>query len=222
MSKKAIITVVIAVVVLAVVGGVGFWYVYSQKKPVNSPVVDNGVEVNGDNLGVNDLGTEVKELDLGELELDTSDWLTYRKEEYGFEFKYPASLFIRNDSLKKGGTLGLQPVNLGKKGKELEVYFISFARRLESPEGKNILEWSNAYFEQNARKPLTEKDLLKIGDFVFAFGKNDEITKYHSMFLGKFISDNTIFDIEWYDQEFTNEQGYRIFINMLNTLRSIN
>ncbi|MDP3899678.1 MAG: hypothetical protein Q8Q23_01210 [bacterium] len=84
MNKKYIIVLIIILVLL----GLGGWYLYSK----NQPVVDNGAETGGDNVVVENRDREVKELDLGELELDTSDWLTYRNEEYGFEVKYPGGI----------------------------------------------------------------------------------------------------------------------------------
>jgi len=88
--KKPLIITIITVIILALIGGGVFWYLKTQKQePVNNnePVVNNEGEENGD---------------VGE-EIDTSDWLTYRNEEYGFEVKYPSVWYIESPAY--GGTL---------------------------------------------------------------------------------------------------------------------
>ena len=86
MSKKQLTISIIIVIILAAAGGADW---YAQKQTVNPTVVDNGVEPDGGSEVVENGDEDIKELDLGELELDTSDWLTYRNEEDGVGFKEP-------------------------------------------------------------------------------------------------------------------------------------
>jgi len=81
MSKKQFtITISIVVVILAAVGG-AVWYAQSYKQSQNPPVAENEPEQTASST------TE---------DIDTSDWLTYRNEEYGFEVRYPETWVLQN------------------------------------------------------------------------------------------------------------------------------
>ena len=86
MSKKIIISVV-AVVILALIGGGAVWYFKQSNKPVNPPVTENELGQNASTTTEN---------------VDTSNWLTYRNEEYGFEVKYPKEWNIVNSQYGNG------------------------------------------------------------------------------------------------------------------------
>ena len=104
MSKKAIITVVIAVVVLAAVGG-AVWYAtrpsLRQGGQENNPVVteNNGQgSQDSNNIENNQLQGEV--VGSPAADVDTSNWQTYRNEEYGFEVRYPEGWGIKEENNK--------------------------------------------------------------------------------------------------------------------------
>ncbi len=64
MPKSA--KIILAIVIATLLGGSGYFYLKSAKKPVSLPVNK-----------------------APEMEIDTSDWQTYRSEELGFEIKMP-------------------------------------------------------------------------------------------------------------------------------------
>jgi len=95
MSKKQL-TILIIVIVCVVVAGGMFWYVKQNKqKPVNSPVTDNEKEQNNTSDSSSIASTTEEIATLTTEQVDTSNWETYRNEEYGFEVKYPEDYIIK-------------------------------------------------------------------------------------------------------------------------------
>lgn len=81
MRKKLVIPSII--VALLVVGGI-FWYLKQ-----NTPVLNTATDTLDISALEKELGIEIKEIEPPTSDIDTSNWKTYRNEEYGFEFKYP-------------------------------------------------------------------------------------------------------------------------------------
>jgi len=92
MNKTAITIIIISLIATSLVVGVLVWgWKY-----------DTGLFecVKSDKAVIKNINTNVEE------KIDASDWLTYKNEEYGFEFKYPADWKVQLDDNEKGITIG--------------------------------------------------------------------------------------------------------------------
>jgi len=119
--KKSIIIASI-VIVLALIGGGVFWY-GKQGEEESQQVLNTEENLNkeAESEGVkeNELEAEVVSVSSAEniniaKEVDISDWLTYRNEEYGYELKYPEEWLIMQDANQIGKPLIINEQNNDK------------------------------------------------------------------------------------------------------------
>src|SRR3989339_536275 len=92
MNKKQLIITIIIVIILAAIGGGWFWYVNNRGEQVNPPVTENSGQGPQDSSNTENNQLQGEVVGSPAADVDMSDWLTYRNEEYGFEFNYPADL----------------------------------------------------------------------------------------------------------------------------------
>ena len=108
------------------------------KKPV--PLINSNVDQN-QNANAN-TNTATTTAATSTAEIDTSNWKTYRNEEYGFEFKYPGdwNLFVNEDSGNSWTSYKIKPLVLVeiknvKKDKEISC---TLGGPVLPPEGMSI------------------------------------------------------------------------------------
>ena len=169
-NKKIIFLIII--VIIAAAGVLG--YLEYKKNRVENP--------GGQTTGIN-----------------TSDWLTYRNEEYGFELKYPGDWEVDSRSREK------EFVHL--KQKQDRAVFIDIG--LTSKIYKDI--------------PSPQECKILVGNvegYIFCddanFISDDD---YKSGILVNFVNDDHVFQIYWYDQEHKNEKAYKDFKDIIKTLK---
>lgn len=99
MFKKSIpiifvgLSVVVAILVLS-------WAVFVKSRvvtPVQAPTMDSNKIISDDNVS-NDVDDNIDDNNISKI--NTSDWKTYRNEEYGFEFRYLSTLYFFDCSKK--------------------------------------------------------------------------------------------------------------------------
>jgi len=135
-----------------VAGGM-FWYVKQNKQePVNPPVTEN----ENQNSEVINLKSEI----------DTSDWLTYRNEEYGFEVKYPGELVAninpKKSDYEKNITGELQSITFRKINSIYNEFYLSIGIV------NNIFNYSSVdeYIKGKFSSP-SEVGVLQINDYKY-------------------------------------------------------
>jgi len=187
MNKK-IITILIIIILVIIAGG--FWYANNQnnvilnsfqnlnkdtqesQKPVKQQVTNEKEQIakkddqKQDNENIEELKIE---------DIDTSNWKTYRNEEFGFEFKYPNDIF-NLQVLDNGMEISIPPfrgtvnVNLTKKNPDwriAEKQSISWIfRGIDGSEKQAVVENKYKNFQQQVA-------INNLKGIIFSYGPDD-------------------------------------------------
>ena len=139
-SKNTLLIVVIAYVIAALAGVVGYFAYQRFLKIRKKPTFPHETFQKSQELlmsAPNEKSPSYRQTSVEKI--DTSDWETYRNEEYGFEFKFPEKYFLHNTNvdLSVGERLMLERYALpGHEGGEFIVITI-----FPNPNQLSILKW---------------------------------------------------------------------------------
>jgi len=112
MNRKALILSIPVILAALLLGG---WLLLREPQSApesqNPPVVKENPPQNAGNL------QPPANVDTS---IDTSNWKTYRNEEYGIEFEYPATLLYVIDDVDSADVLDIRIIQNGRTGKDID------------------------------------------------------------------------------------------------------
>ena len=198
MNKKQLtISVIIVVVILAAVGGGVFWYLKSEQG-VSIKVPGSEQQSEQPQVGDNQLQGEV--VGSPAADVDTSDWQTYRNEEYGFEVRYPGGwVFEDSNNGISFGTIESKPggyfwgINIYNSTKNIEGLIkglgSQFNDRLEKREKITIGNKAGLLVTVTTDSHtdwILKSIFIENNDFIFAISNGAQDRSIFEIFLSSF------------------------------------
>jgi len=145
LNKKSI---GIIILLIAVIGG-GFWYFSKEQRTASKEqagIVKQQEVVKQDKEGLNNQ-TEDKTEELKIEDIDTSNWKTYRNEEFEFEVKYPegweVNVYQKNKKILGRVTFGFSNCKDAFGGKIMPKECIWYGIDVYDRKHKNIVEYES-------------------------------------------------------------------------------
>ena len=212
MNKKYLKTLI---VILIICGLSAMGYFYFSKIQTTNHVVINQSDVKSinTNTAINANTNTTQPVRTKEEVIDTSEWKTYKSEEYGFEFKYPKEFKL--DSFKDQDVIGLDPglpkgIILYGDERDMATYDLKpqFAITITNINEKitDLKQWSTTNYPSDYIKKY-----IKIGNNVFLNLEPSAMVDSEEFLLYK---NNTIY--EFYLAAFptnTKDQNYNKLVN---------
>ena len=196
LSKK---TTIISLILITLIGlgvlGYSFWLTTEQNKELRW-----NIQVNLKHSSAN----EPRDIQVLTPPADTSDWLTYRNEKYGYEIKYPRTwkLTVENHPdtpvAQLDDTVALQYF----EGKE-QVGSLVISKTHDNPENLSIFDW----WARNGWPAANYK--IQIGNIIGATRDKIKSKTYNGFVSINFTKDGKIFGIEWLDTNYHNDYDLR-------------
>ena len=208
LSKR---TTIISLILITLIGlgvlGYSFWLTTEQNKELKW-----NIQVNLKHSSAN----EPRDIQVLTPPTDTSDWLTYRNEKYGYEIKYPKTWKL-NDKLLSN--VSFEPIK-----NFTPPMFMHIAADQRNPKRLSIFDW----WVRNGWLPARYK--IQIGDIVGASNEKLDPEIYNNMVLIDFAKDDKIFEIEWFDNDTAiykdvsevkkeYQDKYKQFIQIISTFK---
>jgi hypothetical protein len=208
MPKNIIVIITIIAIALIVLGGVAAYIGLKSQKGVQEEMREEEQPAAVIPEPAEEPVIQPKEPITTEL-IDTSDWKTYRNEEYGFELKYPRDFFIFKESRS---LVVLVPNRYRDNGTETPQIEVNVYSNPFQQELKTWIEINKGRFTGNL-ETLTEPEEVKVNQYRGLRIKHINMGEFMHTF---FSNDSYIVDVSasrW-NKEFT-----QIYNSVLRTLR---
>ena len=140
--------------------------------------------------------------------IDTSDWLTYRNEKYGWEISYPKE-WERVGSLDE--SVGFSLINRTND----HAPFFDVEINGDNPNNLTIDE----IFKQKGWSVVGRNKITIDNGTILAFGDKLNKGEYREFAIIYFTKNGYVFNINWGDNLRHDDQAYEIFLNALATLK---
>jgi len=204
-KHKNLIFLILIIACVAVISG-------CIKKEVKPVVVNNTDSVNVENSST-DIQEEPNEENEKADEIDTSDWLTYKNEEYGYQINYPKDWRVKFPSLL-GKTKKDQMIRI--TGGHYTQYYAPLEIFVHDGKGKSFEDWHTSMYSHPIDIDKLKKSQRIIhNDTEFVLFNDEFGPRYYAIKNDKFVNLTTT------DSFVDEEKGRKMMETMVFSFKFI-